>query len=72
MCVLGGGGGGGPVTSFTFQNPRGVQLIISMGGGGCVKLFFQKGGGVQLLSDRTCDLYLTPVPALDPHNNHEF
>ena len=46
--------------------------MLSKGGGvgGGVKLFFQ-GDGVQL-SDRTCDLYWTRVPALDLCNNHEF
>ena len=43
--------------------------MLSRGGGR--QTFFQ-GGGVQLLSDRTCDLYWTPVPALDPRNYHEF
>ena len=55
MCVCGGGGGGeDQVTSFTFRNSRGVQHILSMGGGG--RQTFFEGGGVQLLSDRTCDL----------------
>ena len=50
------------MTSFTFRNSRGVQHIFSMGGGGVRQTFFE-GGGVQLLSNRTCDLYLTPVPS---------
>ena len=62
------------MTSFTFQNSRGVQHMLSRGGGGgggCASNFFQ-GGGVQLLSNRTCDLYWTPVSALDPRKYHEF
>ena len=55
------------MTSFTFRNSSGVQHMLSRGGG---QTFYQ-GSGVQLLSDRTCDLYWTPVPALDPHNYHE-
>ena len=72
MCV-----GGGPVTSFkvNFSFPKfqggGVQHMLSGGGEGGVK-FFSKGGGVQLLSDRTYDLYWTPVPALDPRNYQRF
>ena len=72
MCVCVGGGGGGPVISFTFRDSRGVgSKKCYPGGGGGHQTFFQ-GGGVQLLSDRTCDLYWTPVPALDPCNYHEF
>ena len=60
------------MTSFTFQASSGVHHILSMGaGGGCVKLF-SKGSEFNCFSDRTCDLYLTPVPALVPRNNHEF
>ena len=33
---------------------------------------FYQGSGVQLLSDRTCDLHWIPIPALDPRNHHEF
>ena len=75
MCA--GGGGEGLVTSFkvnyNFPKFQGVQHMLSGGGGGGggVKLFF-RGGGVQLLSDRTYDLYWTPVPALDPRNYQEF
>ena len=75
-CVCVGGGGRGPVSSFKvnykfpkFQGGGGVQHMLSRGGG--FKLFFQ-GDGVQLLSDRTYDLYWAPFPALDPRNNHEF
>ena len=59
------------MTSLTFRNSRGVQHILSRRGGGGVKLFFQ-GDGVQLLSDRSFDLYWTSVPALDPRYYHEF
>ena len=53
-------GGGSPVTSFTFRNSRGVQHMLSKGGGG--RQTFYQGSGVQLLSNRTCDLYWTPCP----------
>ena len=76
MCVC--GGGGGSVTSFKvnfkfpkFQGGGGPTYVIQGGGGGGVKLF-SNGIGVQLLSDRTHDLYCTPIPALDPCNCHEF
>ena len=72
MCVCvggGGGGGGGQVTSFTFRNSRGVQHMLFRGG---ERQTFYQGSGVQLLSDRTCDLYWTPIPALDPHDYHVF
>ena len=69
MCVC----GGDPVTSFkvnfNFPKFQGVQHMLSRGEGR--QTFFQ-GGGVQLLSDRTYDLYWTPVPSLDPGNYHEF
>ena len=69
MCV---GGVGGPVTSFkvnlNFLKFQGVQHMLSGVGG---QTFFQ-GGGVHLLSDRTYDLYWTPVPAPDPRNYQEF
>ena len=54
------GGGEGSSDFFHFPKFQGVQHILSRGGGGVRQTFFQ-GGGVQLLSDRTCDLYLTPV-----------
>ena len=72
MCVGGGGwgvgvGGGGPVTSFTFRNSiQGWSNICNPGGGG--RQTFFHGGGVQLLSDRTCDLFWT----LDLRNYLEF
>ena len=76
MCVCGGGGSG---SSVFFQSKLqisefpggggGVQHMLSREGG--FKLFFQ-GDGVQLLSDRTYDLYWAPFPALDPRNDHEF
>ena len=59
VCVW---GGGGPVTSFTFRNSRGVQHMLSRGGGGGGRQTFYQGSGVQLLSNRTCDLYWTPCP----------
>ena len=65
----GGGGRGGSSDFFHFTKFQGVQHMLSKGGGG--QTFFQ-GGGVQLLSDRTCDLYWTPVPALDLRNYQEF
>ena len=68
MCVRGG-------SSDFFHFPKfqgGPSYIIHGGGGGGGRQTFFKGVGVQLLSDRTCDLYLTPVPALDPRNYHEF
>ena len=40
VCV---GGGGGPVTSFTFRNSRGVQYMLSRGGGGGGVKLFTKG-----------------------------
>ena len=41
------------------------------GGGG--SSFFTKGvGEAESLIDRTCDLYWTPVPLLDPSIYHEF
>ena len=63
MCVCvcvggGGGGGGGPVTSFSFRNSRGSNIYYPRGGGR--QTFFQ-GVGVQLLTDRTCDSFWTPV-----------
>ena len=58
MCVC-GGGGGDPVTSFKVN----FNFLKFQGA---------QGGGVPLLSDRTYDLYWTPVPALDPRNYHEF
>ena len=68
----GRGGGGGPVTSFkvnlNFPKFQGVQHMLSGGGR---QTFFQVGG-VQLLRDRTYDLYWTPVPALDPRSYQEF
>ena len=70
VCVC---GGGGPVTSFTFRNSRGgggPKYVIQGRGGG--RQTFYQGSGVQLLSDRTCDLYWTPIPPLDPRNYHEF
>ena len=75
VCVGGGGfGGEGPVTSFkvnlNFPKFQGVQHMLSGVGGGR-QTFFQ-GNGVQLLSDRTYDLYWTPVPAPDPRNFQEF
>ena len=77
MC--GGGGEEGPVTSFkvnlNFPKFHGFQLILYGGGGGwCCGLGRQtsfQGGGVQLLSDRTYDLYWTPVPAPDPRSYQE-
>ena len=72
MCG-GGIGGEGPVTSFkvnlNFPKFQGVQHMLSGVGGGGRQTFFQ-GDGVQLLSDRTYDLYWTPVP--DPRNFQEF
>ena len=64
------------MTSFkvNFNFPKfqgGSNICYPGGGGGGVKLFLQ-WGGVQLLSDRTYDLYWTPVPDLDPCNFHEF
>ena len=63
-----GGEGEGPVTSFkvnfNFPKFQGVQHIYYPGGGGR-QTFFQ-GGGVQLLSDRTYNLYWTPIHGLDP------
>ena len=46
-------------------------MLSGGGGGGWRQTFFQ-GGGVQLLSDRTYDLYWTSVPSHDPHNYEEF
>ena len=73
MCVCGGGG-----SSNFFQSklqlskiPGGPTYVIGGGGGGGRQTFFQ-GGGVQLLSHRTYDLYWTPVPAPDPRNYQEF
>ena len=54
-----------------FQGGGGIQHMLFRGRGGASNFFFQ-GGGVQLLSDRTYDLYWTPVPVLDPRNYHEF
>ena len=69
MCVWGG-------SSDFFQSklqlseiPGGPTYVIQGVGGR--QTFFQ-GGGVQLLSDRTYDLYWTSVPALDPRNYQEF
>ena len=59
-----------------FQGGPSYIIHASMGGGGGKggggRQTFLKGVGVQLLRDRTCDLYLTPVPALDPRNYHKF
>ena len=49
MCVVGGEGSS---DSFHFPKFQGVQHMLSRGRGR--QTFFQ-GGGVQLLSDRTCD-----------------
>ena len=62
---------GGSSDFFHFPKFQGGPTYIIHGGGGVRQTFFQ-GGGVQFLSNRTCDLYLTPVPALDPRNYHEF
>ena len=64
------GGGGGPVTSLKV-NFQGGGSNICYGEGRGRQTFFQ-GNGVQLLSNRTYDLYLTPVPALDPRNYQQF
>ena len=73
MCV--GGGAVGSVTSFkvnfNFQKFQGGPTYVIRAWGGGRQTFFQ-GGGVQLLSDRTYDLYWTPVSSLDPSNYHEF
>ena len=68
--------GGGGSSNF-FQSKLklseiqgGPTYVMGGGGGGC-QTFFQ-GGGVQLLSDRTYDLYWTPVPAPDRRNYQEF
>ena len=63
VCVCVGGGG---VSSDFFHFPKFQEAPTHViqrkgGGGGALKLFFQ-GGGVLLQSDRTCDLYWTPVP----------
>ena len=72
MCVR--VGEEGPVTSFkvnfNFPKFQGGPAYVIQGGGGC-QTFFQ-WDGVQLLSNRTYDLYWTPVPALDPCSCHEF
>ena len=70
MCVC--GGGGGAVTSFTFRNSRVGPPFVIQGGGGGGRQTFVQGGGVQLLSDRTCDLFRTPVLILDLRNYLEF
>ena len=75
MWAGGGGGGKGPVTSFkvnlNFPKFQGVKLLLSLGGGRGRQTSFQ-GGGVQLLSDRTYDLYWTSVPAPDTRSYQEF
>ena len=48
---------------FHFPKFQGGPTYILHGGGGGVRQTFFEGGGVQLLSNRTCDLYLTPVPS---------
>ena len=75
MCL--GGGGGGSVTSFkvnyNFPKFQGCPTYVIQGGGrGRGALNFFQGGGVQLLSDRTYDLYWTPVSTLDLSNYQEF
>ena len=71
MCVWGGGGGFSDFFLFPKFQAGPTYVIQVEGGGGGLQTFFQEGG-VQLLSDRNCDLYWTPVPALDPRNYLEF
>ena len=72
LYVCAGGGGGGEGSDFFhFPKFQGVQHMLFGGGGGGRQTFYQ-GSGVQLLSDRSCDLYWTPIPTLDPRNYHEF
>ena len=52
------------------ENPGGPTYVMGGGGEGASNFF--QGGGVQLLSNRTCDLYWTPVPAPHPRNYQEF
>ena len=68
MCVCVGGGGGGSSDFFYCPKFKGGPTYVIQGG----RQTFYQGSGVQLLSDRTCDLYWTPIPALDPRNYHEF
>ena len=67
-CVWGGGGSSNFFQSkLKLSEIQGVQHMLWGGR----QTFFQ-GGGVQLLSDRTYDLYWTPVPASDRRNYQEF
>ena len=77
MCVWGGGGQGGVSSNFSqinlnFPKFQGGPTYVIWGGGGRVRQTFFQGGGVQLLSDRTYDLYWTPVPAPELRNYQEF
>ena len=69
MCVCGGRGGGSS-DFFHFPKFQGGPTYVIQGGGG--RQTFYQGSGVQLLSDRTCDLYWIHIPGLDPRNYHEF
>ena len=66
MCVRGGGSVTSFKVNFNFQKFQGCPMYVIRGVGGG-QTFFQ-GSGVQLLSDRTYDLYWTPVSTLDLSN----
>ena len=74
MCVGRGG------SSDFFQSklklseiPGGYNICYpGGGGGGRGRQTFFKGDGVQLLRDKTYDLYWIPVPPLDPRIYHKF
>ena len=61
MCVCVCVGGGGSSDFFHFPKFQGGPTYVIQWGGGGRQTFYQ-GSGVQLLSNRTCDLYWTPCP----------